>query len=231
MKSKMIKWASALTFVSIIVFYFAMNLMIPKWSDDVCYQYQYTQVFGQTEYSSPMGTQLNAPIESFFDAVSSNVIQYLKFNGRALVHTFVQFFCMYDSKIPYAVVASLLFGLMIFVLGWYVTYNKQTCFSYLLPLVVFTIMSGSKCMYDLIATGVNYVWSLSFCVLYLTMLSKDTDAMYKKWLLYILAILGGFSHEAISVAVSGGLVLLWFLERKDLPKSKLISMYIFSVIP
>ena len=224
------KGLSLFLFSTIIIFYFAMNLMIPKWSDDMCYQYKFISIFEHTPKTSPMGTELNAPIESFYDAVSSNVIQYIRFNGRAVVHTFVQYFCMFDSKIPYSIVSCVLFGILIVILGKYITYNRQSNYSYLYPLLIFTFLASSRCMYNGIATGVNYVWALAFCVIYVKLLCKSEENRGYKYLLYLMAFLGGFSHEAISVAVSGALVFFLLKkrkERKNVSKVKLVSIYVF----
>lgn len=227
MVRNILKGANLLLFAAIIAFYFAMNMMIPKWSDDMCYQYKYVSIFNCTPTTSPMGTELNAPVESFGDAISSNVIQYVRFNGRAVVHTFVQYFCMFDSKIPYSMVTCALFGFLLLFLGRYITYKRQAYFSYLYPLLILTFLSGSRCMYNGIATGVNYVWALSFCVIYVALLCNNSESKWHKYMLLFMAVLGGFSHEAISVTISGGLLFLWYKEKKSLPKYKILSIYFF----
>ena len=190
------------------VFMLGLNLMdVPTLSDDMVYRF----VWPQSESSEVM------PISSLGDLFYSQWIHYQSVNGRFLVHFLAQGFMAFLPPVVLQVLNSLFFVLLLHLCHrWVVGNGRPQLF---VPIVscflLFVIFQGFRTAMLWGLGALNYLWSLVAVMTFL--LSLRHMERPNGWLrasLLLLALVAGWSHEALSLPVSLAFAAYLFMNRK-----------------
>lgn len=160
---------------------------------------------------------LHEKIASFHDVIASQYAHYLSMNGRALLHTVVQVFSSFLRYDVCCLIATLVFVLTL-LLGEKVCLKRAATSglpAFVLVVAVFAFCSVPSAIYNMITT-INYLWPVTLCLLFLFLLKHD-GSIWSKALFLPVALMAGWSHEAISVPVAAALVFYLILEKRLKP--------------
>lgn len=159
------------------------------------------------------------PIHTIKDVMLSQYDHYFCFNGRVLVHSFVQLFSGILGKPLFSIVNS--FVLLILVCTLTKHYSKKNnfdvIFSFCVIFLLFPVFRDSM----LWMTGsINYLWSSTAVCFYLLMFNRIGYERLKICHLFIgsSCIFLGWSHEGISFPLSCSLVLFAIYHYRSIYK-------------
>ncbi len=191
-----------------VVFYM-MNVFTPEYLDDYLYKYMFINGKVNTDF----------PIHTIKDVMLSQYDHYFCFNGRVLVHSFVQLFSGILGKPLFSIVNS--FVLLILVCTLTKHYSKKNnfdvIFSFCVIFLLFPVFRDSM----LWMTGsINYLWSSTAVCFYLLMFNRIGYERLKICHLFIgsSCIFLGWSHEGISFPLSCSLVLFAIYHYRSIYK-------------
>ncbi len=166
------------------------------------------------------------PVESFTDAVVSQSRDYLKTNGRFIIHTLVQYFCGCWSLRQFAVVNTIVF--VFFVLFLFRLTGRRLDFWQMLivvasfwlltPYIGFTFLGP-------VSLCVNYLWTCTATILFLLLFSRMRHGSLGRLHLSALclyALVVGSLQESFSIGVAGALFFYLLFNKKQTSKSELV---------
>lgn len=165
------------------------------------------------------------PINSLGELIDSNVWGYLNFNGRFLVHCFVQG-CLNNYVVFYAGSTMLFFVLMLSL-----TYLIRKSTNKIHGDVVY-IIAGITCfvplmatlLYGTVAMTINYMWSAAIYTFFLSVYFhvKDDRTEYTSWQNIILLLFGlicGSWQESFCIGIAGALCIYHLINIRKLTLS------------
>lgn len=209
----------------IAVFYLLLEwYTTPTLLDDVVYRFQFT----------PTGGLLPQPIHSLEDILRSQYWHYLTINGRAPVHLLAQIFLTLVPSHVLDILNALLFALMIHLGVRIITPSRQglcACAT-LLAGSMFTLMRGFQGAMLWQLGTFNYLWAITFNLLFFHMLRQNgqTSSRFSHAVALLpVALLAGWSHEALSLPVAIGIGVWLVLHRttlhQNLHRTLLLTTY------
>lgn len=190
-KAKIILSISVLAIVAIVIYIFSANY---TWLyDDINYQFNLA------------ADSMHQRINSISDIFASQWYHYFNVNGRYVAHWIVQLFCGLLGQQAFAICnafAYVIYILLVLKLGGG-SFNN--------PLSILSASVLTFIVYDTVyapAFQVGYVWmfALAFIWLYL-FFNTSTKSIFKLSLMFIFSIIAGNGHEAISIGISGALII------------------------
>lgn len=213
----------------LMVLFWGINQCLPFVMDDALYAHIYPAVSHCK--SNPHGLDVDETINSVYDVLISQYHHYFNNNGRSIVHTVVQLFCGLLGKNCYNVFAAFLFGVFAIVLCKTCYREKSIGVNACVPLLfVFLFCPEPTCYYDGIAYGVNYLWSETFCLLFVIYFLKKYNTSYLTLLLLaLLSFVAGWSHEGFVIGICGGLFDYFIMNYKKMNKMQWTMLICFGI--
>ncbi|MBR1939923.1 MAG: hypothetical protein IJ845_01150 [Bacteroidaceae bacterium] len=203
-----------------VVFYL-MNVFTPEYLDDYLYKYMFINGKTNTDF----------PIHTLKDVLLSQYDHYFSFNGRVIVHSFVQLFSGILGKPIFNIVNSFVLILLVYTLTRHYS-NKNTSnylFSFSVIFLLFPIFRDSM----LWMTGsINYLWSSAAVCLYLLLFYMIGYERFKlrHLLVGLCCVFLGWSHEGISFPLSLSLVLFAIYHYRSIYRHAAFPMIIGFVL-
>ena len=166
------------------------------------------------------------PVLSLADALASQRVAFVHYNGRFLIHSLSQWFNSTDSTTPAIIFNTLSWALLIacFVL---LAYGRKRLD---VPLLVIafavlwlTMPSSLWMMLGAITAAADYLWTGAANLFVLWIFYRITRGCYKSsWLKTLLigvcALLAAAMQESFSIGISAGLIVYCMLNRKRLSR-------------
>lgn len=180
--------------------------------------YYTTPVGDDIIYSYILGpeTQANAPIigqlTSVYDAIQSQINQYLHCNGRFLVHIVLQSICGLSPQTGFALfcgilIASVLVLLILFAIP--AAQRLNPVYWLIAAFILLYLFPGHSTLWFSRALCCNYLLPMCLVLSWLV-LYRHWRHKISSWRLLLLSLLGfctGFTHECFALTLSGGLFI------------------------
>lgn len=151
------------------------------------------------------------------DIIHFQIRHYQEVGGRSLVHTIEQLFT--DRLLYFSVINTCIFILFISLIKFFVTNGKKG--NYLLWLSIICsllfLFPYQESLWTSVNYGLNYLWPATAAVGVIWVWQKmESRAISSKYmpLIVLLAIFSGWSHEAFSIGVAGGMFLYYCCHLK-----------------
>jgi len=200
--------------VSFVFFaFFLLNSYTPRTMDDFNYAFKYTDSGRSSE-----------KISSISDILTSQFHHYFIYNGRVLVHSFVQFFSSQKNDIFFNILNSIAVIILITLISVYLKmktgYNKLYKI-WLFSFLLFWFLVPSPSMTLMWKTGsINYLWTSVLIMGFLCLHHKASASSFSgKWwmpFLIITGILCGWGHEGLSIGFALGLIFYHIYNYKKI---------------
>ncbi len=186
-----------------------LNVMdVPTLSDDMIYRFVWQGDDAPTV----------EPINGMADLMRSQWAHYMLTNGRAVVHTLVQAFMAFTPPIVLQVLNTLMFMLLIHLGACWVARRKdeRLLAGVVMCFLLFIVFQGFRTAMTWGLGAANYLWPLVAVLSLLLGLravfgESHGRAAGRWWLLLPLALVAGWSHEALSLPVAVALAV-WCLD-------------------
>lgn len=186
---------------------------------------QYVQIVEDTYYSL-VHPEYNRRVLSLWDAMSSQIYDYLNINGRYLVHTFTQYMCgsVYGREIYY-ICSTLFFSFLI--IGMIVLlrrkYESAPIDKYLVLASLFFLMPVvGRVFLGHVSHVVNYLWSSAlwvwFIIIYTYLREQNHCSILKMILIFFGGLIFGSWQESFTIPVAVYLFGYHLYHYKDLFK-------------
>lgn len=199
-KSNAIPCAAFLTIVAIVMY--LLNLFTPWFCDD----WHYPFIFGTHEH-----------IRSLGDIFISQCRHYFHFNGRFIVHCFVQLFAGLTGKGIFNVLNALMFVTLLYAIGLVTTSDKNDRFKVIVLsfVLLFFLMPGFKYVFLWLSGSCNYLWTGTAILFFIYLMEKDQFSVQSRLLLFAIGIFCGWSNEALALGLGASYFLYFFFNRKE----------------
>ncbi len=197
-------------------------------SDDILYQYMYLDVNagGMTQ-----SIDIDYPVKTPTDAAISQYNHYFSINGRAIVHFISQIYIGILGKQVFNITNVIMFVIFILLCVLF-TSKKRIGKPYHWMIVLFCLwflLPGNLLCGSLIVIQVSYMWSAILCICFLLLLNyteRQTEIRrYQIPFFLIFAFIAGWTNESLTIGISGGLVLYYFLN-----KNKINRIWVFLAV-
>lgn len=202
--------------------FYLLNLLTPEYLDDYLYKFQFINGVADTAH----------PIIHIKDIINSQINHYFTFNGRVIVHSFVQLFTSIIGKNIFNIVNSLFYCIFIFLLIK-ISVNKITRLGILFTnlIIIFFMPAFNDCF--LWMTGsINYMWS-ALCVTFLFYIidqNKEKPITFSTWFYTIPILFMGWMHEGVTFPLSIALVCYSIIHIKTIHNKKIFPIIIYFII-
>lgn len=211
-KAKIILSISVLTIVAIIIYIFSSTC--PWIGDDINYQLNFA-------------TKTPQQINSLCDIFISQWHHYFTVNGRYVAHWIVQLFCGLLGQQAFAVCNAFIYVtyiLLVLKLG-----NGN--FKQPLAIISASLLTFIACdTFYAPACQVGFVWTFVLVFIWLYFFfSINTKSFFKLSLLFIFSIIAGNSQEAITIGISGALIIYAITNFKKVTTSQWVAFFGFGI--
>lgn len=201
----------------VVALFFVVNDAIPMLYDDLPYAYYFPD-----HITDDYSYRYEREMTSAWEIIPSQVNHYILHGGRVIVHGLVQLFCYGEHKTAYNIFATLLFALLIPLLGK-ICFPKNAIrnnmgLALLSFLLLFIYVDSPNVLYHGIAFGINYLYSITVWLLFIYLLCNrnNINNVIEKSSLALLAILAGWSHEGFSSVFCSALLVWGYVNRKKI---------------
>ena len=195
--------------------FYLFNHYVPMVMDDdtyVCF-------ISSPPASGPHGADLQHPLTKLTEIIPSQYNHYMHEGGRALAHIAVQIYCAFLGKNCFDISNTIFFVCLLQLLSLACLPTSHSRWVNFVVLIVWlTMMYQPRCMYNGISHGINYLWSLTSCLLFICLMRMIDKHNKMKYFLPVAAFIAGWSHEAIVIGIAGGLFIHLILNRKHLSR-------------
>lgn len=188
--------------VMFLIVILLLNIFTPEYMDDYLYKYQFVNGIADTNY----------PIENLSDIFRSQLEHYKVFNGRVVVHFFVQLFTGILGKPFFNIINTLVLFLFVYLLVK-VTMINITLFRFVLVnLFLLLLMPPFSECFLWMSGSINYLWvgCTIFLYLYILLRLQYKKLSLKYWFYGFFAIILGWSHEGIVFPLALSSFLYYF---------------------
>ena len=212
-KYKIILSISVLAIVAIVIYIFSTNY---TWLyDDINYQFNLA------------ADSMYQRINSISDIFASQWYHYFNVNGRYIAHWIVQLFCGLLGQQAFSIcnaLAYIVFILLVLKLGG--GDLKK-------PLAVLSTSLLTLISYDTIygpAFQVGYIWMFTLVLLWLHIFFNiNSKSIFKLILTFLFSIIAGNSHEAITIGISGALIIYAITNFRKLTPAQWAAFFGFGI--
>lgn len=198
--------------VIVFVAFYVLNQFSVLIGDDFWYCFYRVDANGNGQF-----------VNSFSDAICSQLHAYTTHNGRIIVHTLTSYFCGVLGMNVFKIFNSLIFTLMFYGLlklsRKYIGY--QIWDKYLIIFMLFVLMPcPGQIFWGSIAMSINYLWT-SCAVIYLLIFYeyiKEHKFEYNllgNIVVFLISILAGSLQESFTIGISGALFLYYCFHYKE----------------
>lgn len=192
--------------VAVVMWFF--NHYTPLFLDD----WHYVFIFGTQDH-----------IGSIRDILISQWHHYMSFNGRFIVHFFVQLFDGILGKEAFNVVNALMFALMLYALAINTSRDKRHFYAIVSVafLLILLLMSGFKYVFLWLSGAVNYLWVGVAILFFHWLLEKEQVAPWARVPLFLFGFICGWSNEALVVGLGAAYFIYYAFHRNRLSNHRL----------
>lgn len=196
--------------VIVFVAFYVLNQFSVLIGDDFWYCFYRVNANGNGQF-----------VNSFSDAICSQLHAYTTHNGRIIVHTLTSYFCGVLGMNVFKIFNSLIFTLMFYGLlklsRKYIGY--QAWDKYLIIFMLFVLMPyPGQIFLGSIAMCINYLWT-SCAVIYLLIfyeyIKRHKYNRLGNVVVFIISILAGSLQESFTIGISGALFLYYCFHYKE----------------
>lgn len=209
---------------TMFAYFLLISQFVESW-DDVMYSFVHVEKSGGREIV------WEQPVNSLYDAIASQCVDYRFFNGRALTHTIVQLFCgSAVGKVLFGILMSICFGFFLIgvqMLVRYTTGRSSSLLTIVTALFVLLIIPPYSFLGS-ISFAVNYLgastallWSICIILFYN---KNDSNNRLVIGIKCICLFIFGAMHEGFSIPMSAFLLLWCLINRKNLDRNLLIMI-------
>ena len=195
---------------------YCLNVFTPLFSDD----WHYTFIFG---------TQTH--INSISDIIKSQWIHYFNFNGRSIVHFFVQYFDGILGKGVFNVFNTLLFIAYLCIFTLVITKEKKNYYKVLSVIFILTFLCIRSFKYNFLwlSGSFNYLW-VATALLYFHYLI-EIESISKKYSLLLIpyGFICGWSQESFVVGLGAAYFIYFLTHRDQLTKHRIYLLTAFFI--
>lgn len=216
------------------VLFYLMNLYTPLTSDDFLYSFYLTPVAAKSFLVGPF-CGFEQKILSIADIFSSQYNHYFYTNGRTVPHLLEQLFAGLIGK-KYFNVLNVFFLLFLnLLIVWLSDRSKMYSFSYWVTafLLLWLLLPYPGDIFLSMVCAINYLWSAVFCLSFLVVYNKIKYVENVHWvvagLLFLIGLISGWTHEALSIGISGGLFLYYCMHYERIRKPEVLMVVGFGV--
>ena len=213
MKPKYIS-AAILLIVAIVIGIFSYNTV---WlGDDINYAFDFRE------------DHRNEIVSSFSQIIQSLNYHYLTVNGRYVAHVAVQYFCGIWGHLAFVIANAAAYVVFLLVLCR-ICYVKLTNLRGVLSVTLFALLVFQTKMVP--SCQIGYIWTFALVMIFL-ILFFSTRPLCKWWqliLLGILSLIAGNGNEALTVGVSGALIIYWYQNRRSMSLRQYVMMICFGI--
>jgi len=188
--------------------------------------YQYN-LFLDDDYLFSAYTGTDHPITSIKDALQSQWVAYMTWNGRFVIHTIVHLFCSIWGVALFSILNTLMYLVFFWLMFKLTVFSKKQVFIkgfVLLIILWFLIPIQGVTFLGNIAFSVNYLWASVALLAFLMVYKKSrTEGLFglKSVLLLVFGIFVGSLQESFSVGIAGSLCFYYCFHRKELRGERL----------
>lgn len=202
MTKKNIFLCSAFLLIVAVVMYL-LNLFTPWFCDD----WHYPFIFGT-----------HTQIQSLGDIFLSQCRHYLHFNGRFIVHCFVQLFSGLLGKGVFNVVNAIMFAAFLYAISLVTSRDKNDYFKIISVafILLFFLMPGFKYVFLWLSGSCNYLWTGTVVLFFIYLLAQDKLPSWSHVPLLAYGLISGWSNEAVSLGLGGALFIYFLMNREQL---------------
>jgi len=202
-----------ITFLALVaVMMYLLNRFTPLFCDD----WHYAFVFGTP----------HTPIQSVGDILRGQWEHYFVFNGRFIVHFFLQYFDGILGKGVFNVFNTLVFVFFLYITALLTTGNRENHYKVVSVafMLIFLVMTGFKygCLW--LSGSMNYMWVGAALLLFHYLLGKGSQSTWSRVLLFIFSVVCGWSNEAFVVGVGAAYFLYYLFNRKELTPHRVLML-------
>ena len=144
--------------------FYILNTLSPVFLDD--YFYKYVFVGDHVDF--------NRPINNIKDIIVSQYIHYFSFNGRTVVHSFVQLFIGIIGKNVFNAINTFVFCGLIVMLAKY-TFGQIKSIHILIITLLLGLMPGFNDTFLWLTGSINYMWTAAATLMFLLLLKRTED--------------------------------------------------------
>ena len=194
---------SATFLVIVVLVMYLLNLFTPLFCDD----WHYPFIFNTHDRIASLG-----------DIFASQFRHYFHFNGRFIVHCFVQLFDGLLGKGLFNVVNAIFFAVFLYAIALVSSRDKGDYYKIISVafILLFMLMPGFKHVFLWLSGSCNYLWVGTMTLFFIHLLMKDAAPSCNRWLLLAFGLVCGWSNEAIALGLGASLVLYFAMHRKQL---------------
>lgn len=213
MKPKYIS-AAILLIVAIVIGIFSYNTV---WlGDDINYAFDFRE------------DHRDEIVTSFTQIIQSMNAHYMTMNGRYVAHILVQYFCGIWGHLAFAIANATVYILFLVVLCR-MCYVKMSNIRGVISVTLFALLVFQTKMVP--SCQIGYIWT--FTVVMIFVLLFFSQKSFSKWwqiiLLGLFSVIAGNGNEALTIGVSGALIIYWFQNRHIMSLRQYIMMVCFGI--
>lgn len=188
--------------------------------------YQYN-LFLDDDYLFSSFTGTDHPITSIKDALQSQGVAYMTWNGRFVIHTIVHMFCSIWGVGLFSILNTLMYLIFFWLIFKLTIFSKKQVFfkGFMLLIVLwFLIPIQGVTFLGNIAFSVNYLWASVAMLAFLIEYKKSsTERRFglKSVLLLVFGVFVGSLQESFSVGIAGSLFFYYCFHLKELRGERL----------
>ena len=205
--------------------FYLMNMYTPICGDDYLYSFYLTPVAAKSFFEGA-SIGFEQKISSFADVMFSQYNHYFYVNGRTIPHILEQSFAGLWGEDCFNLINTFFFLLLNMLVIWISGKRNLNKYGYWV-VAVFFIWFLLPCPVDLfllMSGALNYTWSAVFCLFFLLVYNKVRQVERVNWgvafLLFLLGVISGWTHESLVVGISGALFIIYCVQyNKRRPKS------------
>ncbi len=223
------RWLLIMIVVTAAVMYF-LNCMTPlTLMDDVVYRCVWVE--DETDLSLA-----RRPVSSLSDIVESQRVHYFVTNGRLIVHAVAQAVLAFVGEDVSDVVNTLFFCLLVLLCGQFAGMASRDCSPsprpspcesdygvavFLFIFLFYVFMPGFRDVFLWTLGCVNYLWTAFAVLLFLTYFYRveRRPLSVVSFAVCPLALLAGWTHEALTLPLAFGLLVWMVMERRRVVSS------------
>lgn len=159
-------------------------------------------------------------IESLNDIITSQIQDYMRWNGRFIIHSITSYFCSIGNIEIFRILNSIIFcflliGIIILLRAEY-GFRKTDKYIILFSLIIITPASG-QIYFAHIAYVINYLWTSCAIIYFIILLNKIKEKSYSiliNILLFAIGIITGSLQESFTIGISGALFIYYCFNLK-----------------
>lgn len=188
--------------------------------------------FGYFFADSSLHSGDGARITSIGQIPAAQAAHWMSCNGRYIIHSIVMWFVAIGGLQSFAVCNAVMFGLLFVCFYRLVLPGRETSLTkgiILLLLLWMCIPKPGITMLSLAAYAVNYLWTAAAILLFL-LLWRDLGtacSAIRKYLTIFFALFAALLQESYSIPVSAGLLVYWWIHRRDITESQVAAILCF----